>query len=104
MLPEMANRPSPSDADASTRLTQNLYAWWQQEQADWDAQVLGNDTTASDLWESMPTVDSKTVARMAPIFEKHTGHPFDVRRIRPGGYASIEEVIQHLVPEMTGRI
>ena len=69
------------------------------EQADWDAQVAGgDDATGTDLWGSMPTVDSKTVARMAPIFEKHEGCPLSMSGvIRPGGYASIDDVIQHLV-------
>ena len=53
--------------------------------------------SGTDLWGSMPTVDSKTVARMAPTFEKHEGRPFDVQRIRPGGYASIDDAIRHLV-------
>ena len=64
---------------------------------DGDKQVVGGDITGADLWGSMPTVDSKTVARMAPIFKKYEGRPFDVRRIRAGGYTSIDDAIQHLV-------
>ena len=45
------------------------------EQADWDAQVTGGDMSERGSMGSMPTVDSKTVARMAPIFEKHEGRP-----------------------------
>ena len=88
--------PAPNDADARIGLAADLRAWWADEQASWDIQVLGNGAAGADLWGAMPAVDSKTVARMAPIFEKH-GCPFDVKRIRAGGYAGIEDTIQHLV-------
>ncbi len=97
MLPQIATRPSPADADTRARLAAGLRTGWEEERADWDAQVTGGRMSGTDLWGSMPTVDSKTVARMAPIFEKHEGHPFDVRRIRPGGYLSIDDAIEHLV-------
>ena len=96
-LPETVIRPTSKGAEAPTPLEVELRASLQEEQANWDAQISGDDAE-SDLWGSIPTVDSKTVARMAPIFEKHLGH-FDVRDIRPGGYSSIDEVIQHLVRE-----
>lgn len=81
------------------RLAQELHTFWEREQDDWDAQVRGNTAPTPDLWESMPIVDSKTVARMAPIFEKYEGCRFDVKRIRPGGYSSINDMIKHLVHE-----
>ena len=95
MLPEVITRASPSIPVVHTQLEAELRAWWKEEQGDWDAQVTG-DTTDSDLWTTMPSVDSKTVARMAPIFKKHLGR-FNVRDIRPGGYNSFDDVIQHLV-------
>ena len=95
IAPEIAIRPTSNLAGVRTRLEAELRAWCEEEQADWDAQITG-DEAGSDLWGSMPTVDSKTVARMAPIFERHLGR-FNVRDIRPGGYSSIDEVIQHLV-------
>ena len=97
LSPELTPRPAQSEMDSCLRLAAELRGWWDLEQADWDKQVAGRDMTGSDLWGSMPAVDSKTVARMAPIFKKHEGRPFDVRRIRQGGYASIDDVIQHLV-------
>ena len=97
LLPELAPRPVQSDVDPRLRLAAELRGWWDLDRADWDKQVAGGDMTGTDLWGSMPTVDSKTVARMAPIFKKHEGRPFDVRRIRAGGYASINDAIQHLV-------
>ena len=75
MLPQIATRPSPADADTRARLAADLRTGWEEERADWDAQVTGGAMSGTDLWGSMPTVDSKTVARMAPIFEKHEGRP-----------------------------
>ena len=85
------------------RLIQALRAWWSQETDDWDALVEGSgadEAATSDLWDSMPTVDSKAVARTSPIFEEHLGRPLDVQCIRPGGYQSVEDMIRHLVPAM----
>ena len=84
------------------RLIQALRLWWDQETNDWDALVedRGAEVTASDLWDSMPAVDSKAVARTSPIFEEHLGRPLDVQCIRPGGYESVEDMIRHLVPAM----
>ena len=95
MLPEVVTRAAPTTPVVRTRLEAELRAWWEVEQADWDALVTG-DKADSDLWTTMPTVDSKTVARMAPIFKRHLGR-FNVRDIRAGGYDSIDDVIQHLV-------
>ena len=84
------------------RLIEALRLWWDQETNDWDALVedSGAEATASDLWDSMPAVDSKAVARTSPIFEEHLGRPLDVQCIRPGGYESVEDMIRHLVPAM----
>ena len=99
-LPEAAAGPAlgSPNLDARTRLAADLRAWWKQETQDWDRQVAGGNMTGEDLWGCMPAVDSKTVARMAPIFKRH-GRPFDVRDIRRGGYSSIDETIRHLVFE-----
>ena len=98
-LPGIAARPERIDLIACTRLAADLRQWWNEEQAKWDAQVTGDDVSGPDLWADMPTVDSKTVARMAPLFTQHMGRPLDVRRIRRGGYNSIEDLIRHLIYE-----
>ena len=66
------------------------------------AQVTSGDSSSADLWADMPTVDSKTVARIAPVFKGHTGKLLNPKRIRPGGYASIEDAVQHLVYGVEG--
>lgn len=92
------------------RLIHALLEWWSHETTDWNLQVeaTGNDTicdsNSSDLWDSMPTVDSKTVARTSPIFRQHLGRPLDVKLIRPGGYQSIDDMINHLVPAMMKKV
>ena len=92
--------------EVSERLSSALREWWSRESADWDAQVEGSrseavsDATDSELWDSMPTIDSKAVARTSPIFEEHLGRPLDIRRICPGGYPSVDHMIRHLVPAM----
>ena len=87
---------------ARRSLETDLRRWWREECEEWDTRVVGGDMAHEDLWAGMPVGDSKTVARMAPLFEKHLGIPLDVRRIRPGGYGSIDEMIRHLVWDEDG--
>ena len=104
---QLPNRQSPRRTGQSA-LAAELREWCSHETADWDALVEGEGTgtgihgSDSDLWESMPTLDSKTVARTSPIFEKHLGRPLKVRLIRPGGYDSVDDMVNHLVPAMMG--
>jgi hypothetical protein len=92
-------------ADLSGAITAEIQAWWEVESTDWDAAVTAADPSAlpggADLWDDMPVVDSKTIARTSPIFERHLGIRLDVTLIRPGGYPSIEDAIADLVPKMT---
>lgn len=85
-------------------LASALKDWWVEEQGDWDAQVTAADPASlpggAALWDGMPSVDSKAIARSSPIFEKHLGRPLDVKMIRPGGYTSIDDAIADLVPKM----
>jgi hypothetical protein len=96
-----AQTSSSPDLDA---LAQELRSWWSQEGQDWDAAVIGADSRSlpggDDLWDDMPEVDSKAIARSSPIFVRHLGVPLDVKLIRPGGYASIDDAIADLVPKM----
>ncbi len=97
--------PSTSGLDSkAASIAAELAEWWVQECTDWDAAVAGADQSSLpgglDLWDGMPKVDSKAVARTSPIFERHFGIPLDVKLIRPGGYGSIEDVIADIVPKM----
>ena len=98
--------PAHGETDKQAQLIHALRQWWSQETADWDLQVeaSGNDfirdANHSDLWDSLPELDSKTVARTSPIFKEHLGRPLDVKLIRPGGYESLDDMINDLVPAM----
>ncbi|WP_061236504.1 hypothetical protein [Leptospira santarosai] len=89
-----------------TSLAEDLKIWWDEEQGTWDstldeeAAYLGDSDEGDDsVWDSMPTYDSKTVARSSPVFEKHLGEPLDVSLIRPGGYETFDEMVNHLIPK-----
>lgn len=86
---------SPEEA-----LIKDLETWWADEKETWDnSPETEPEDDESSVWDSMPTYDSKTVARSSPIFEKHLGIPLDVSLIRPGGYDTMEEMIRDLVPK-----
>ena len=98
------------EPNKEAQLRQDLRDWAMDETGDWDLQVAANrsemvrDRSNSDLWDSMPELDSKTVARSSLIFERYLGRPLDIRLIRSGGYQSIDDMIDHLVPEMMKKI
>lgn len=91
----------------AAQLAGDLNSWWTEEGQDWDAAVMAADPQSlpggDDLWDDMPKVDSKAIARTSPIFMRHLGVPLDVKLIRRGGYASIEDAIADLVPKMAAR-
>ncbi|MCI4365071.1 MAG: hypothetical protein L3K10_03290 [Thermoplasmata archaeon] len=60
--------------------------------------------TATDVWNSMPAIDSKAVAETSPIFEKHLRIPLNPTLIRSGGYDSPEEAVDDLVPKMLDEV
>jgi len=78
-------------------------SWWRSEQADWDQLVADGLTGSADLWNNMPTVDSKAVARSSPIFQEILGIPLDPKLIRAGGYARIEDAADALIPLMVAK-
>ena len=98
------HEPQAIAPDCLDRLKAAIRTHCDEEQASWDDRVEGNEATSDDLglWDGMPCIDSKDVARMARIFEEHLGVPFDVRHIRAGGYSDIDDVMADLVPKLTG--
>ena len=94
--------PSNTEVEAATidRLRGALTKHVDDRGGDWDRQVESGDS-APGLWDSIPNIDSKEVARMRPIFES-VGLPFDVNHIRPGGYMTVDELIDDFVPKLTG--
>ena len=94
--------PSNTVVDATTidRLRRRISKHMDDECGDWDRQVESGDAPLG-LWDGIPNIDSKEVARMRPIFER-VGLPFDVNHIRPGGYMTVDELIDDLVPKLAG--
>lgn len=86
------------------RLIDAIRQWWDNEQADWDALVNNSCGVAAqgseDLWDCMPVVDSKAVARTSPIFQEILGLPLDINLIRRGGYKTLDDMLSDLVPKM----
>ena len=91
-------------SNVDEQIAAELRTWAEEEAGDWDDLVTsapgGSKENVIDLYDDMPEIDSKAVARTSPIFERHFGIPLDVTLIRPGGYANIEEVVSHLIPKM----
>ena len=86
------------------RLSADLDEHWNEQQATWDSKVESAEPAQGELglWDEIPNIDSKEVARMTHIFEKHLGSVFDIKHIRAGGYEDVDDLIEDIVPKLTG--
>eukprot|EP00438_Fugacium_kawagutii_P035195 Skav231389 [mRNA] locus=scaffold7522:607:6029:+ [translate_table: standard] len=72
-----------------------LREWWEEESAD----TLPPDCVqrAGGLLNGIPEIDSKAVAKAAPVVEGVIGVTLDPKWIRRGGYGSVDEMVEHLL-------
>lgn len=81
-------------------LERKLRDWWNQRNEDWEADAEDSSSGGEGVWNHMPEIDSKEVARAGHITENHLDTEFDPKMIPPGGYNSIDALIDDLVPKM----
>lgn len=81
-------------------LEQALRDRWESRRETLEAIDGGGDSGGNnDLARRIPEIDSKEVALMRPVFESHLDVDFDPKLVQPGGYDSIDSVIDDLVPK-----
>ena len=83
--------------DQRAGLEADIREFFLREEEEWEDE---DEMLGSELWDTMPAVDSKAVARTAGLFKRWLGKPLDVRLIRQGGYDNVDDMINHLVPKM----
>ncbi|WP_254280764.1 hypothetical protein [Haloarcula marina] len=98
---------SPSEAqdldEDLAGLEDELREWWDQKNSGLggaDDDSMGD----TDLWGDLPEIDSKTAAQAAPICEEHLDIDFDMSMIQEGGYESVDDFIDDLLPQLRERI
>lgn len=98
---------SPPDTNNQTalerRLERELREWWEQKNDDWGSEGGGGSGQAGDeeLWDRMPKIDSKAVTRVgASISSDFPDIDFDPSMVQEGGYSSIDELVDDLVPKL----
>ena len=58
-----------------------------------------NRDVESDLWE-LPEVPSKSVVKLSGLVEEHLGAKLPPKFIRPGGYKTVKEAVEHLMEQL----
>jgi hypothetical protein len=95
---------TPDQPSAVAALDQDIRSWLRTDREDWDTAVAlaGSNglVGGADLWDHMPALDSKVVARTSHLFKRHLGVPLDAKLIRPGGYKDDDDMIDDLIPKM----
>jgi len=84
-------------------LEEELREWWDER----NTGISGIEDDAmddNDLWGDIPEIDSKAAARTAPICEEQLDINFDMSMIREGGYESIDDFIDDLLPQLREKL
>lgn len=84
-------------------LEEELRDWWEQRNTELGG-IDDDSMDDNDLWGNIPEIDSKAAARTAPICEEQLGIEFDMSMIREGGYESIDDLIEDLIPQLRQRV
>lgn len=98
MMSSLPNAKTQSPA--GKELEQEFREWWKQKNERWESDG-GGATESEELWDHMPAIDSKAVIRAgASVSEGHSNVQFDPTMVQPGGYSSIDGLVDDLVPKM----
>jgi hypothetical protein len=81
------------------QITNALGRWWEEEAQTFDAAIAGTGS----VWEGLPEIDSKAVVKASPVIRRFLGIDLDPRLIRRGGYRSLEDLTNDLVPKLRAR-
>ena len=89
----------------TARLRKALNRHFSRQKQSFDALVAQakrgkNAPGTTDVWDDMPAIDSKAVARAAGIFKSILGIPFSAKAIERGGYKSVEDILDRFVPAL----
>lgn len=77
-----------------------LEAWFEKETAPIDGVEEAPSGDGGSILETRPAIDSKRVIDATVITKKVLGIPLPPAIIKPGGYASCEEMIDDLIPKL----
>lgn len=82
-------------------LVRDLQTWWADETQSLDDVVpAAKQHEADDLTRLLPEVDSKCVMKASVVIERHLGIDLPPRMVQRGGYASLDAMIEHLLPQL----
>lgn len=84
-------------------LVEELRKRWEDRQSGWEADADNQRLNEAGLWHHMPEIDSKEVARLLDVFGKHLGTDADPDMIRDGGYDTVEEIVEDILPQVRAK-
>lgn len=83
-------------------LRKRMKDWYNQETTSIDDLILGGAPSGAggSILSVRPPIDSKRVVDVTVITEEILGIPLPPEIIRPGGYDSYQQMVDHLVPQL----
>ena len=88
-----------SETYCEDALIGDLRIWWDGEVGDNDPFANPRPATGT-IFDVIPAVDSLGVVNGLLTIEKHVGFEVSPRIVRPGGYASFEDMTADLLPKV----
>jgi acyl carrier protein len=94
----MSSEPYSEEA-----LLDDLRSWWDDEVGDGDP-FADPKQASGTIFDVIPTIDSLGAVNGLLTIEKHVGFEVPPRVIRPGGYASFEDMTADLLPKVRAMV
>jgi hypothetical protein len=92
-----------SETYSEQALIDDLRTWWDGEVG--DNNPFGNPKPATGtIFDVIPTIDSLGAVNGLLTVEKHVGFEVPPRIIRPGGYASFDDMTADLLPKVRAMV
>lgn len=92
-----------SETYSEGELLADLRTWWDGEVGDYDPFADPKPPTGT-IFDVIPTVDSLGAVNGLLTIEKHVGFELPPRVIRPGGYASFDDMAADLLPKVRAMV
>ncbi|MCE4225943.1 hypothetical protein HCU64_19510 [Methylobacterium sp. C25] len=92
-----------SEPYSEEALLDDLRSWWDDEVGDGDP-FADPKPASGTIFDVIPTIDSLGAVNGLLTIEKHVGFEVPPRVIRPGGYASFEDMTADLLPKVRAMV
>lgn len=89
--------------DRSSQLEEIMRDWCEENCTSFDDAVSGGQpkpTGSLSIWDDIPDIDSKEAIGCLVALEPTLGCELPAELVRPGGYSSVDDLVEDLLPKI----